>query len=147
MSSERPNLPSPIDSGANGLYDETVLTSPDVIDGQRIHLHAERLHVVKHRVRDRLAVVTRRAVSVRRMIEVDVLHEELTIDYATGDGSVMLDEDTESIVVLLRAEDVEIVKHVRVVEEVRLTTRRVLEQKRLSGAVRHETLEVDTISP
>ncbi len=128
------------------FYDETILGTPELYDGQRVLLHAERPSVLKRDVRGRLATVTRRAVTVRKTIEVDVMHEELVIAYASGDETEMLGAQPESIVVQLRAEEVEIVKHVRVVEEVRLSKRRVVEQRRFEAVVRHEELElVDTI--
>ncbi len=92
-----------------------------------MQLHAERPQVLRRSVRGRLAIITRRTVTVRKTFEVDVLHEELQIDYEPGDGTEMLGVEPERYSVLLHAEDVEIVKHVRVVEEVVISKRRVTE--------------------
>jgi len=124
------------------LYDETVASSPNVVDAQRIALHAERLEAVTQRVRGRVATITRRPVVVRKTIEVDVMHEELVVEYAPGDGTPMLEAGGEAIVVLLRAEEVEIVKHARVVEEVHISKRDVQTSQRYAGSVRHETIDV-----
>ena len=131
-----------LDQVSSPLYDETIFSSPEIVDGQRVVLHAERLHPISRRVQGQRAIITRRAVAVRKIIEIDVLHEELVVEYVDGDGSLMLDDGNETIVVTLRREDVEIVKHVRPVEEVRITKRRVFEKQRLTDMVRHETLEI-----
>ncbi len=129
------------------FYDETILDDPELNAGRRLALHAERLNVVKRDVRDRVATVTRRVVAVRKTFEVDVMHEELVIEYAPGDRTEMLEGEGGTIVVELRAEEVEIVKHVRVVEEVRLSKRRVSERSRIDALVRHEVLDIDEAAP
>ncbi len=128
--------------GALDVYDETILANPEILAGERVTLHAERPSVEKREVRGRLATITRHPVLIRRTIEVDVLHEELHIDYAPGDGTEMLGDESETIVVLLHAEEVEVVKRVRVVEEVRLFKRRVTESTRFDMALQHERLDV-----
>ena len=65
-----------------------------------------------------MAIITRRAVSVRKTIEVDVVHEELQITYERGDGTEMLGTQPETFSILLHAEEVEVVKRVCVSEEV-----------------------------
>lgn len=124
------------------LYDETVLTNADVSAGERIALHEERAKIGKRLVEGRRAVISRRAVVVRKTIEVDVVHEELHIDYLPGRGTEMLSDEPESVVVRLHAEDIEIVKHVRVVEEVVLSKRRVTGTLPVAVALRHEELRV-----
>ncbi len=116
--------------------------NPLIIEGQRIQLHAERPRVLRRSVRGRLAIGTRRTVTVRKTFEVDVPHEELQIDYESGDGTEMLGVEPEQYSVLLHAEDVEIVKHVRVVEEVVISKRRVTEQQHSEIALQHERLDV-----
>lgn len=128
------------------LYDETIFASPELVDGQRVILHAERLVPTVTPVRGKLATITRRAVTVRRQIEVDVTHEELVVSYEPGDGTEMLRAEPDKFSVLLRAEDVVVTKTVRVVEEVFISTRPVADIERVNGAVRHEVLELPTSS-
>jgi len=137
--SDAPSVPGP-------LYDETIFASPDLIDGQRLVLHAERIVPKVTPIRDRVATITRRAVTVRRQIEVDVMHEELVVSYEPGDGSEMLGSDRDKFSVLLHAEDVVVTKTARVVEEVFISTRPVTEIKRFNAAVQHEVLEAPTPS-
>lgn len=80
--------------------------------------------------------------TVRKTVEVDVTHEELQIEYAPGDGTEMIGVEPETISVLLHAEDIEIVRHVRVVEEVFISKRRITEEKSAEVALRHERLDV-----
>lgn len=49
--------------------------------------------------------------------------------------------------ILLHAEEVEIVMHVRAVEEIFVSTKRVNEQKRFDVVLRHEALEVLDAEP
>jgi len=130
------------DAGARAPYDETILANPQIVEGQRIKLHAERPQVLRRSVRGRLAIITRRTVTVRKTFEVDVLHEELQIDYEPGDGTEMLGVEPERYSVLLHAEDVGIVKHVRVIEEVVISKRRVTEQQHSEIALQYERLDV-----
>lgn len=124
------------------LYDETVFENPEIVSGERLALHAERPRLITQLVEGQRAVVTRRAVIVRKTIDVDVLHEELQVTYVSGSGSEMEATEPESIIVRLHAEEIEIVKHVRVVEEVILGKRRVVQTLPISVAVRHEELSV-----
>ena len=105
-------------------------------------LHAERPHVDSLNVRGRLAIIGRRTVTERKTIEVDVRHEELQIRYELGDGTEMVGLAPETYSVVLYAEEVEVVKHVRAVTEVRISKKRVVEQKRFDVTLRHETLDV-----
>ncbi len=127
---------------SSGVYDETILANPEIVAGTRLSLHAERVQVEKRDVRGQLAVITRRAVMVRKTIEVDVLHEELDVRYVPGDGTEMVGVEPKSFSILLRAEEVDVVKRVRVVEEVVISKKRVVEQKRVDVALRHERLDV-----
>lgn len=130
------------DARARAPYDETILANPQIVEGQRIQLHAERPQVLRRSVRGQLAIITRRIVTVRKTFEVDVLHEELQIDYEPGDGTETVGVEPERYSVLLHAEDVEIVKHVRVVEEVMISKRRVTEQQHSEIALQYERLDV-----
>jgi uncharacterized protein (TIGR02271 family) len=124
------------------FYDETIMSKPEIMAGARINLHAERVVIEKRDVRGRLAIIGRRVVTERKTIEVDVSHEELQIRYEVGDGTEMAGLIAETYVVLLHAEEVEIVKHVRAVTEVRVSKKHVVEQKRFDVPVRHETLDM-----
>ena len=130
----------PTDVG--NLYDETILANAEITEGRRVLLHAERPHIEKRLVRGQLALVTRHSVTVRKTIEVDVTHEELRVEYVPGDGTETLDTDPETFCVLLRAEEIEIVKRVRVVEEVFISKRTVVERNSAKVALKRETLEL-----
>ena len=134
------NDPSARDS--REFYDETIFANPEIIAGERILLHAERPLVESLNVRGRLAIIGRRTVTERKTIEVDVSHEELQIRYELGDGTEMAGIAPETYTIVLHAEEVEIVKHVRAVTEVRVSKKRVVERKRFDVTLRHETLEV-----
>ncbi len=127
---------------AQRIYDETILSNAEVIDGQRLVLHEERSAITKRLVEGRRAIITRRIVSERKTIEVDLQHEELQIDYQDGNGREISGDLPESIIVRLRAEECEIVKHVRVVEEVLLTKRLVREVLPVSVSLAHEELRI-----
>ena len=129
------------------FYDETILANPEIVAGARILLHAEKPHVESLHVRGRLAIIGRRTVTERKTIEVDVSHEELQIRYELGDGTEMADLAPETFSIVLHAEEVEIVKRVRAVTEVRISKRRVVEQKRFDVTLRHETLDVLDAKP
>jgi uncharacterized protein (TIGR02271 family) len=126
------------------LYDETMFDNPQISAGERLELHAERSRVTKLAVEGRRAIVTRRVVVERKTLEIDVLHEELHVDYLPGSGREMAGAEPESIIVRLHAEDVEIVKHVRVVEEVVLSKRRIVETLPVRIDLKHEELKVQS---
>ncbi len=67
----------------------------------------------------------------------------MPLTYEPGDGRETPRGDGGSFVVLLRAEEIEIVKHVRVVEDVRILTRRVKGMRRGAVTLRREILDVD----
>ncbi|MBC5805935.1 MAG: YsnF/AvaK domain-containing protein [Candidatus Eremiobacteraeota bacterium] len=126
-------------------YDEEIFSVPDLIDGERITLHAERLQPQKRRVQERVARIGKRVVTKRQRIEieVDVLHEELCIEYGPGDGLEMHDEKPIDVRILLYAEQPEIVKVVRAVEEIHVTTRESTEMKRFGDTVQREVLDAE----
>ncbi|MDQ2907904.1 MAG: YsnF/AvaK domain-containing protein [Candidatus Eremiobacteraeota bacterium] len=134
---------------ARAPYDEKIFSVPDLIDGELITLHAERLRAQKRRVVDRVAKISKRVVSVRQRIEVevDVLHEELYVEYAPGDGSVMVNDKPTDVRILLYAEQPEVVKVVRAVEEIRVTACEATEVRRFSETVRHEVLDAPEVRP
>ena len=121
-------------------YDETILIHPEILDGTRVLLHAERPAITKTWVRGRLAMVTRRAVTVRKTFEVDVLHEELVVEYVAGDGTPTLELGSDRVVVQLRAERVEFVKTVHVVEEIICSKRVETATERFELDLRREEL-------
>ena len=130
-------MDKPAGSVPQRIYDETIVSSAEMIDGQRVVLRAERSEIAKRVVEGRRAVITRRVVTERKTIEVELAHEELQIDYVDGSGRDMPSDQPESIVVRLHAEEVEIVKRVRVVEEILLSKRlvpRSLARVGLTGA-------------
>lgn len=122
-------------------YDEQIFSVPDIIDGERIVLHAERLVPDRRRVLDRVARISKRVVAERRRIEVDVLHEELCIEYESGDGFELTGDKPAELRILLYAEEPEVVKIIRAVEEVRVSTRAATKVRKFSETVRHEVLD------
>ncbi|MDQ2858429.1 MAG: YsnF/AvaK domain-containing protein [Candidatus Eremiobacteraeota bacterium] len=133
-------MTSDTDSPGGTLYDEEIFSAPDLVDGRRIVLHAERLHVEKVRVEDNVVVISKRVVTVRQTFEVDVRHEELVVERRPGNGSVMAVAQPAERRVLLYAEQVEVRKTVVPVEEARLTLREVVEVQVVSDSVRREEL-------
>ena len=134
-------------SESHDFYDETIFANPEIVAGERILLHAEKPQVESLHLRGRLAIIGRRTVTERKTIEVDVSHEELQIRYELGDGTQMAGLAPETYSIVLHAEEVEIVKRVRAVTEVRVSKRRVVEQKRFDVTLRHETLDVLDAKP
>ncbi len=141
------------DLGAPSLYDEIVVDSAshsdgsaaeaEMLDPQRVVLRAERARMLTRTVEGRRAVISRRVVSLRKVIEVDVLHEELHIEYLPGDGrEIQAGDEPESIVVRLHAEEIEVVKRVRVVEEVLLSKKRVVRTMPVEVSLQHEELSL-----
>ncbi len=104
-------------------------------------MHAERLVPERRRVLDRVARISKRVVAVRRRIEVDVLHEELCIEYQSGDRLELTSDKPTELRILLYAEEPEVVKVARAVEEVRISTCAATEVQRFSETVRHEVLD------
>ena len=135
-------MTDPDSDRSSGVYDETILANPEIIAGTRVNLHAERAQVEKRDVRGQLAIITRRAVMVRKTIEVDVMHEELDVRYVPGDGTEIVGVEAKSFSIFLRAEEVNVVKSVHVVEQAVISKKRVVEQKRVDVALRHERLDV-----
>lgn len=125
-------------------YDEEMFSVPDLVDGERLILHAERLAPQKRRVVDRVARISKRTVAVRKRIEVEVelLHEELYIEYERGDGLDMTGDKPLDVRIVLHAEHAEVVKAVRPVEEIHVSTRQETTVRRFSDTVRHEVLDV-----
>jgi uncharacterized protein (TIGR02271 family) len=92
--------------------------------------------------------VGKRVVEQQQEFDVPVTHEEVEVTRrrvdrpADTDDTIMDDGDT--IRVPLRAEDVDVRKDTRVVEEVEISKRPVTETQRVSETVRREEVDVDT---
>ncbi len=124
------------------VMDREGMDSLDAPDRDRIALSAERLVPGARRVCGRVAVISRRIVTVRTTIDVDVSHEELVIDYVDGDGESMDDTAVQPITLDLLAEEIVVMKHLRVVEKVTIGTTRVTGTERLEATLRREELDV-----
>ena len=91
--------------------------------------------------------VGKRVVEQQQEFDVPVTHEEIDVtrrrvDRPADAGDTIVD-DGETIRVPLRAEDVDVRKESRVVEEVEISKRPVTETRRVSETVRREEIDVD----
>ena len=122
---------------ASGSHEESVT----------IPLREERVEA-ERRQRDAGEVnVGKRVVEQQQDFEVPVTREEVDItrrrvDRPADAGDAIVD-DGETVRVPVRAEDVEVRKNARVVEEVQVSKRPVTETKRVSETVRREEVDVD----
>lgn len=91
--------------------------------------------------------VGKRVVEQQQEFDVPVTHEEVEVTRRRVDRPAGADdtivEDGETIRVPLRAEDVDVRKDARVVEEVEISKRPVTETRRVSETVRREEVDVD----
>ena len=127
---------------SDALYDEIIFHDPGMVGSKRIQLLGQQPNIQRRFVCGQLAVISRRTVSVRKIIEIDVLHEELHVEYEPGDGAEIPAGNGESWSVLLRAEEVEVIKTVRVVEEVFISTRSIVTHQLEEVSLQHEELAI-----
>jgi uncharacterized protein (TIGR02271 family) len=116
-------------------------------DAVTVPLREERVEA-ERRQRDAGEVtVGKRVVEQQQEFDVPVTHEEVDVTRRRvdrpADADTQIDEDSETIRVPLRAEDVDVRKGARVVEEVEISKRPVTETKRVSETVRREEIDID----
>lgn len=128
---------------AGDAWDTSAATS----DTFTVPVREERIQA-ETRVRDAGEVtVGKRVVEQQEEFDVPVTHEEVEVTRRrvdrTADANDTIVDDGETIRVPLRAEDVDVRKDTRIVEEVEISKRPVTETKRVSETVRREEIDVD----
>ena len=119
-------------------------TSAATSDTFTVPVREERIQA-ETRVRDAGEVtVGKRVVEQQEEFDVPVTHEEVEVTRRrvdrTADANDTIVDDGETIRVPLRAEDVDVRKDTRIVEEVEISKRPVTETKRVSETVRREQI-------
>ncbi len=113
-----------------------------------VPLREERLEAERREHEAGEVSVGKHVEAAEQSIDVPVTHEEVEVTRrrvdrpADSDGGIV--EDGETIRIPIRAEEVDIRKESRVVEEVEISKRPVTETQRVSETVRREEIDVDT---
>jgi uncharacterized protein (TIGR02271 family) len=146
MSTDRPaDIGSP--AGAGTFAGTTMDSSATTQDSARLTLSEERLQAGTVRETAGEVAVGKRVVEQQADIDVPVTHDEVEITRRrvdrpmSGDESVFDDGDTVRVPVT--AEEVQVDKQARVVEEIEISKRPVTEVRRVSDTVRREEAELD----
>ena len=112
-----------------------------------VPVREERIEAEKHEREAGEVTVDKRVVEQKQEFDVPVTHEEVDVTRRRVDRPANADDtivdDGETIRVPLRAEDVDVRKDARVVEEVEISKRPVTENQRVSETVRREEIDVD----
>jgi uncharacterized protein (TIGR02271 family) len=112
-----------------------------------VPVREERIAAEKHEREAGEVTVDKRVVEQQQEFDVPVTHEEVDVTRRRVDRPANADDtivdDGETIRVPLRAEDVDVRKDSRVVEEVEISKRPVTETQRVSETVRREEIDVD----
>jgi uncharacterized protein (TIGR02271 family) len=116
-------------------------------DDRRVELREEDLQARTRRAEAGEVVVDKRVVEERRSIDVPVTHEEVVIQRRPASGQGVGDagdigEQGDTIRVPVMAEQVEVTKQPRVVEELEISKRAVTENQRVSDTVRREEADI-----
>jgi uncharacterized protein (TIGR02271 family) len=116
-------------------------------DGGRVALREEELQARTTRGQAGQVVIDKDVVEEQRSIDVPVTHDEVVIQRRpvsgqTGSAGDLGDATSDSIRVPVMAEQVEVSKQPRVVEELEISKRPVTETQRVSDTVRRETADV-----
>ena len=116
-------------------------------DSLTVPVREERIEAQKQAREAGEVTVGKRVVEQQQEFDVPVTHEEVDVTRRRVDRPADADDeivgDGETIRVPLRAEDVDVRKDTRVVEEVVISKRPVTETKRVSETVRREEIDVD----
>ena len=133
----------PSKASGDAAWDASESTS----DTFTVPVREERIEAQKHAHEAGEVSVGKRVVEQQQEFDVPVTHEEVEVTRRRVDRPADADEtivdDGETIRVPLRAEDVDVRKDTRVVEEVEISKRPVTETKRVSETVRREEIDVD----
>jgi uncharacterized protein (TIGR02271 family) len=136
----------PAKASGDAAWDATTATS----DTFTVPVREERIEADKHAREAGEVTVGKRVVEQQEEFDVPVTHEEVEVTRRRVDRPADADDtivdDGETIRVPLRAEDVDVRKGTRVVEEVEISKRPVTETKRVSETVRREEIDVDETS-
>ena len=112
-----------------------------------VPVREERIETEKHERDAGEVTVAKRVVEQQQEFDVPVTREEVDVTRRRVDRPADADDtivdDGETIRVPLRAEDVNVRKDARVVEEVEISKRPVTETQRVSETVRREEIDVD----
>jgi uncharacterized protein (TIGR02271 family) len=116
-------------------------------DSFTVPVREERVEAKKHARDAGQVTVDKHVVEQQQELDVPVTHEEVDVTRRRVDRPLDSDDtiadDGETIRVPLRAEDVDVRKDARVVEEVEISKRPVTETQRVSETVRREEIDVD----
>jgi uncharacterized protein (TIGR02271 family) len=132
-------------SGSREAFAST--TTQDADESFRVPVHEEELSATTRERQAGEVRVGKRVVEDERELDVPVTHEEVDIrrvavDRQATDADRAFD-DGDTIRVPVRAEEVEVRREPRVVEEVEISKRPVTETRRVSDTVRREEVDVD----
>jgi len=116
-------------------------------DAVRVPVHEEQLRATTRQTDAGEVEINKNVVAERQELDVPVTHEEVDIKRVRVDrpdaGQDEAFRDGETIRVPLTAEQVEVTKENRVVEELEITKRPVTETQRVSETVRREEVNVE----
>ena len=112
-----------------------------------VPLREERVEAERSERQAGEVTVGKHVVEQQQEFEVPVTHEEVDVTRRRVDRAANADDqivdDGETIRVPLRAEEVEVQKDTRVVEEVEISKRPVTETRKVSETVRREEIDID----
>jgi uncharacterized protein (TIGR02271 family) len=116
-------------------------------DSFTVPVREEQIRAEKHARDAGEVTVGKRVVEQQQEFDVPVTHEEVEVTRRRvdrpADANDTVVDDGDTIRVPLRAEEVDVRKDTRVVEEVEISKRPVTETKRVSETVRREEVDVD----
>ncbi|WP_153731672.1 YsnF/AvaK domain-containing protein [Sporosarcina obsidiansis] len=138
------------------VYHDELDALPDTVsEEERMRLHEERLQVDKYQTERGEVRLQKDVVEEPRSIDVNVVHDEITIerrpvadnDLTVADrfsnDSTVLQEDNETIRIPITEEHVEVTKKPIVTEEIVLKKHQVEEQKTIHESVKREEVHLD----
>jgi uncharacterized protein (TIGR02271 family) len=146
MSTDRPaDIGSPV--GTDPMAGAAMAGSATTQDSARLTLSEERLQAGTVRDTAGEVAVGKRVVEQQADIDVPVTHDEVEITRRRVDrpmsGAEPVFDDGETVRVPVTAEEVQVDKQARVVEEIEISKRPVTEVRRVSDTVRREEAELD----
>jgi uncharacterized protein (TIGR02271 family) len=146
MSTDRPaDIGSP--AGSDAMAGAAMGGSATTQDSARLTLSEERLQAGTVRDTAGEVAVGKRVVEQQADIDVPVTHDEVEITRRRVDrpmsGAEPVFDDGETVRVPVTAEEVQVDKQARVVEEIEISKRPVTEVRRVSDTVRREEAELD----
>jgi uncharacterized protein (TIGR02271 family) len=127
--------------------DQTTASTVGDSESQRLRLHEEELQAQTRREQAGEVQVSKRVVEGEQSLEVPVTHDEVQVRRVRVDRDATGTEpafqaDGETIRVPVTAEQVEVTKQPRVVEEIEISKRPVTERQQVTDTVRREEANV-----